>query len=425
MSAKKHNGNGLDGLARRVGLGIRNSELVVRGVGGVHRVGGTILRYHSVNDDPSWSWEYMQESLVVAPELFERQVAFLTKRFRIVSMTEMVRQMRSREGVDPRSVAITFDDGYEDNYRCAFPILRKHGATAAFYVTTGTVADARLLWTVGLRRAIRSCGTSSISLSFLGERSIDISTDALKETTIKMITGIGKRCKVDELAKILAEVHREAGYDPERVPRSRRVMMNWDEIREMHAAGMTIGAHTNAHYNLPSIDTSDVAQEVVTSRRAIEEELQAPRRALRVPERADGPPLRRQGREDSRCGRVQFRGHIHGGAGVRQVLTVLHAAHGRGSQTQGPGQARRRYAVLPVQAPGPARGGRDNEGSSNSHAQSGGWQLAPSELGHESQRNSEVGWTVSTLIGMGLPRSSCFGPARSRRQAHSAFWSSF
>lgn len=276
MSAKKRGGNGLDGVARRVGLGIRNSGLVVRGVAGVHRVGGTMLRYHSVNDDKDWKREYMQASLVVTPELFDRQVAFLAKRYRVVSVGTMTEQMLTRGGVDPGSVAITFDDGYEDNYRCAFPILRKHGVTAAFYVTTGTVADARVLWPVGLRRAIRSCERPSVSLSFLGERSIDLSTDERREATIKMITGIGKRCKVDELRDVLDEVYRETGFSPEEALRPRRIMMNWDEIREMHAAGMTIGAHTHAHYNLPSLDTSDVAQEVVSSRRAIEEEIQAP-----------------------------------------------------------------------------------------------------------------------------------------------------
>ncbi|MFH1690676.1 MAG: polysaccharide deacetylase family protein [Candidatus Eisenbacteria bacterium] len=276
MSGKSNRGNGFDGLARRMGLGIRNSGLVVRGVAGVHRVGGTVLRYHSISDDHAWALDYVQKSLVVTPELFERQVAFLTKRYRVVNIGEMAGQMRSRGGVDPGSVAITFDDGYEDNYRCAFPILRKHGATATFYITTGTVADARILWTVGLRRAIRSCDRPTVSLSFLGERSVDLSTDARREATIKMITSIGKRCKVEELEDILAEVHEETGHGPQAAPLPRRVMMNWDEIREMHGAGMTIGAHTHSHYNLPSLDTSDVAHEVVASRRAVEEELQAP-----------------------------------------------------------------------------------------------------------------------------------------------------
>ena len=273
MSRKRTKRNSFDDLARQAGRSVRNSGLVVRGMAGLHRVGGTILRYHSVSADESWAGEYMQKSLVVAPEVFARQVAFLARRHRIVSVGEMVQQMRSRRGVDPRNVAITLDDGYEDNYRNAFPILREHGATATFYVTTGTVADARVPWTVALRRAIRLCDRPGMSLSFLGERSIDLSTDAKKEATIKMITGVVKRCKLDEIESILAEVHEETGSRTDL--RARRIMMNWDEIREMHGAGMTIGAHTHSHYNLPSLDTSDVAQEVVASRRDIEEALQA------------------------------------------------------------------------------------------------------------------------------------------------------
>jgi len=274
MSGKRTERNGFDNLARKAGRSVRNSGLVVRGVAGMHRVGGTILRYHSVSADESWAHDYVQNSLVVAPEVFARQVAFLAGRHRIVSVGEMVRQMHSRRGVDPRTVAITFDDGYEDNYRNAFPILREHGATAAFYITTGTVADAQVPWTVGLRRAIRLCDRPGVSLSFLGERSIDLSTDAKKEATIKMVTGIVKRCKLDEIESILAEVHEKTGSRTDL--RARRIMMNWDEIREMHGAGMTIGAHTYAHYNLPSLDTSDVTHEVVVSRRDIEEALQAP-----------------------------------------------------------------------------------------------------------------------------------------------------
>jgi len=274
MSRKRTERNGFDNLARKAGRGVRNSGLVVRGVAGLHRVGGTILRYHSVSADESWAHDYVQNSLVVAPEVFARQVVFLAGRHRIVSVGEMVRQMRSRGGVDPRNVAITFDDGYEDNYRNAFPILREHGATATFYITTGTAADARAPWTVALRRAIRLCDRPGVSLSFLGERSTDLSTDAKKEATIKMVTGIVKRCKLDEIESILAEVHEETGSRTDL--QARRIMMNWDEIREMHGAGMTIGAHTHSHYNLPSLDTSDVAHEVVASRRDIEEALQAP-----------------------------------------------------------------------------------------------------------------------------------------------------
>ncbi|MEA3409665.1 MAG: polysaccharide deacetylase family protein, partial [Candidatus Eisenbacteria bacterium] len=131
MSGKRAHRSGSNGLVRQMGRSVRNSGLVVRGVAGLHRVGGTVLRYHSVSDDESWGGEYMQQSLVVAPEVFARQLDFLAKRYRVVSVGEMVDQMRSRRDVDPRCVAITFDDGYEDNYRNAFAVLKERGLTAS------------------------------------------------------------------------------------------------------------------------------------------------------------------------------------------------------------------------------------------------------------------------------------------------------
>lgn len=274
MSAMDNHDNGIDALVWAMGRWIRNSRAVVRGLAALRRGGGIILRYHSVSDDADWKGEYVQESLVVPTETFARQVQFLSRRYRIVSVGEMAEAVRAGRRVDTRSVAITFDDGYEDNYRNAFPILREHGATATFYVATGSVADAEMLWTVALRLAIRRSGLSDITLSFLGSRTVDISTDAAKESAIKMITGIVKRCRKEEADSVLHEVHESLGPATDR--HTRRVMMNWDEIREMHSTGMTIGAHTVSHYNLPSLDTSDVAREVVGSRRDLEDALGAP-----------------------------------------------------------------------------------------------------------------------------------------------------
>jgi len=272
--AGTNNRNSVDDAVWKVGRTVRNSGLVVRSLAAFHRVGGTILRYHSVCDDEWWPRHYMQRSLVVPPAIFDRQVRFLTERYTVVGIGDFAERIAAGKRVDPRWVGITFDDGYEDNYRNAFPILKRHGATAAFYVVTSTVGDEEVLWTVALRRAIKACLKPSVSLSFLGQRSVDISTEEKKEATIKMITGIVKRCKLTEVKEILAEVRDEIGI-PEDL-RQYRIMMNWDELREMHAAGMTIGAHTNSHYNMPSLNTSDVAQELVSARRAIEEELQAP-----------------------------------------------------------------------------------------------------------------------------------------------------
>lgn len=262
------------GNLRSLAVRVVASRAVGEMLGRVPSAGGVILRYHSVNDNPDWSGDYVQPSLVVAPDIFDRQVSFLASNLRIVGMDELVAGLRGERRLDGRSVAITFDDGYEDNHRFALPILRKHGATATFYVTTGAVDDETVLWTVELRSCVRRSRQRSLSPSFLNGRAIDISTPDAKESAIKLLTGMVKRVGAREAHAMIDETLSATG-----VPRGRpgqRVMMNWDELRTMHRSGMTIGAHTVSHLNLPCLETADVVREVRESKEALERALGAP-----------------------------------------------------------------------------------------------------------------------------------------------------
>jgi peptidoglycan/xylan/chitin deacetylase (PgdA/CDA1 family) len=262
------------GALRSVAARLMASRAIIGALARVPSGGGVILRYHSVNDDPGWSGDYIQPSLVVAPQVFDRQISYLTSRYRIVGMDELVGALRGGRRIDGRAVAITFDDGYEDNHRFALPILLKHGAPATFYVTTGAVGDETVLWTVKLRHAIRRSREKSLTLSFLNGRAIDISTPDHKESSIKLLTGMVKRVAAREARAMLEEMLAATLADTDRPPQ--RVMMNWEEIRELHRSGMTIGAHTVAHLNLPCLETADVVREVRGSKEALDRALESP-----------------------------------------------------------------------------------------------------------------------------------------------------
>ena len=259
--------------SRRLGVAALKTDPFIRALALLPGRGAVVLRYHSVNDDPVWARECVQRSLVVPSSVFDAQVAYLAKRHRVVGIGEIVEAMREGRALDRHSVAITFDDGYEDNYRKAFPILRRHGATAAFYVTTGSVGDARPLWTLEVRRAVMRAQKPALELSFRKGAPLDVSTDDAREKAVRELAGYVKRCPGPEARAALAEILAATGAIgmPER-----RMMMNWDEIREMHRAGMTIGAHTGEHLNLPSLSDADLEKEVHGSRNALAVALDAP-----------------------------------------------------------------------------------------------------------------------------------------------------
>src|SRR5690242_4111303 len=75
-----------------------------------------VLAYHKVSPDPHPFFE------PVHPAIFEQQMQFISRSYRVMPLLEIVE--RNLYGDIPdQAVAITFDDGYRDNYEYAFPIL--------------------------------------------------------------------------------------------------------------------------------------------------------------------------------------------------------------------------------------------------------------------------------------------------------------
>lgn len=308
-------------LCRRLGVALMKTDPFIRALARLPGRGAVILRYHSVNDDPVWARECVQRSLVVPSAVFDAQVAYLVERHRVVGIGEIVEAMRNGRDLDRRWVAITFDDGYEDNYRKAFPILKRHGVTAAFYVTTGSVGDARPLWTVEVRRAVMGARRPTLDLSFFKSGPLDVSSDGAREKAVRGLTGHVKRCPAPEARAALEEILAVAGAA--RGP-TRRVMMDWDEIREMHKAGMTIGAHTGEHLNLPSVSDADLEKEVHGSRNALAVALDAPVEHFAYP----------NGRTDCHCD-ARVAGVVADAGFVSAVTSVA-------------GPASRRYSVYGI-----------------------------------------------------------------------------
>jgi peptidoglycan/xylan/chitin deacetylase (PgdA/CDA1 family) len=96
-----------------------------------------ILMYHSISDNK-------ESSLSVTPETFSRQMAFLKRKgYSVVSLSELARNITLGKTFLPKTVVITFDDGYKDNFTEAFPVLEKYGMTATFFLVTGYVGNKK------------------------------------------------------------------------------------------------------------------------------------------------------------------------------------------------------------------------------------------------------------------------------------------
>ncbi len=104
-----------------------------------------ILMYHSVSPEAR-----KENRLSVSEKTFERQMRFLKERkYKVLPLEELAALIKEKKKIPSRAVAITFDDGYKNNYTYAFPILKKYNLAATIFIIINEVGrrqDDRLSW---------------------------------------------------------------------------------------------------------------------------------------------------------------------------------------------------------------------------------------------------------------------------------------
>lgn len=161
-----------------------------------------VLCYHSVHPRKNFA--------SVTPEHFTEHLKWLKLHCQVIPLSEALFAAQSGNGNKP-FVAITFDDGYADNYEFAFPLLQEHEVPATFFVTVGFVErDPAVLERF---RTLR------------------------------------------------------------RVPFDDIQPLSWQQIREMRQAGMAIGSHTWSHPNLARMDPREARHELLRAKEVLEERL--------------------------------------------------------------------------------------------------------------------------------------------------------
>jgi peptidoglycan/xylan/chitin deacetylase (PgdA/CDA1 family) len=233
-----------------------------------------ILRYHSVCEHDASPLAYIDPGLSVTVEGFDRQMRFLRERYTPMSLEDIVEAVADDRPLPPLAVAVTFDDGYRDNHLFAFPVLAKYGIPGAFYITAGCVDRGEPMWTSRLRYYFMTTREGSLALPGPEPAVLDLSSPESRHAsfarTIASIKSAGKQ----RGGEIFRDV--EARLRVTDLGELRDCMMSWDEIAEMSRGGMTIGAHTLTHPNLPGLPPEEAAAEIGGSKTLIEEKIKAP-----------------------------------------------------------------------------------------------------------------------------------------------------
>ena len=212
---------------------------------------------------------YDKAVIEATPEEFDAQMGMLKKRHSVLTPGELLDLIANPKKLRHFHVAVTFDDGYRDNYDYAFPILKSHGLSAMFFVPTHYVNSRRLSWWDQIAFVIRRSERSTLTLRYPQLTVVNVDRDNPDEA-IRTVLRAFTRTKDADLVRYLAAVEEACGM---RLPAEadERQFMSWDEAREMDRAGMAIGSHTHSHGILGNMTAEQQREECRKSRQQLEE----------------------------------------------------------------------------------------------------------------------------------------------------------
>jgi peptidoglycan/xylan/chitin deacetylase (PgdA/CDA1 family) len=176
---------------------------------------------------------------------------------------------RLKAGTLPaRALSITFDDGYADNQAVALPILKRHGLTATFFVSTGFLDGGRM-WNDTIAEAFRRGAGPALDLRDLFDDPAALYPLATPEQRRHGLETVILKAKYLPVAERLTLVGRIAERSGAALPED--LMMTRAQVVALRRAGMQIGAHTVSHPILARLGEAEARAEILDSKRFLED----------------------------------------------------------------------------------------------------------------------------------------------------------
>ncbi|MEO6731329.1 MAG: polysaccharide deacetylase family protein [Ferruginibacter sp.] len=226
-----------------------------------------ILLYHrivNIESDP--------QLLAVTPENFEDHLKFLKKNYNILSFQSLLYFLESDIPIPPRSVLISFDDGYYDNFTNAKRIIEANSVPAIFFISTSNIDSTQEYWWDALERCILNNASFPLKIEIdiegVGVHSYLLDNKSanqkLYDFLIEKLRAVIPDKRDESLIKLSVICNSVEGRQ------SHRAMSKPELIEFSKSSFVTIGAHAHNHPSLAALDHDVQEREIMLSKSILE-----------------------------------------------------------------------------------------------------------------------------------------------------------
>ncbi len=244
-----------------------------------------ILTYHRVLPPDHPDLKFEQPGMYVTPKTFKLHMEELKKRFELLHLSDWIDASQKKQSLNKYCCAVTFDDGWLDNYEYAYPIIKELGIPVTVFVVSSYLGTRYSFWPNRLSRLLGSLNEKQLSGLIHSKegkwlKQLDIVTDNFirNELDIDKINQLIENCKVyseNELNRYIDELESAADglVDSETVD-----LMSQSHLKEMVQSGLVrIGSHTSHHKRLlDDLSKNEVEIEVKQSKNDLQAMLSTP-----------------------------------------------------------------------------------------------------------------------------------------------------
>lgn len=219
---------------------------------------GFILTYHRIIEGVPDMFD--DPALCVSRASFEMHLRELSRWCEIVTLDEVLDVPAGARSC----CAITFDDGWLDNYEVALPVLESHGVPATVFLPVAMIGTGRTFWfrdvQEQMRFAERHCAGGELVRYYRRYLPQWRAEGSGTERTGSLVAQL-KGLEGVQLADVTRDAYRAVGRN---VPESND-LMTWEQVREMSGKGVSFGSHGLRHNILPRLDSATRRKEIVGS----------------------------------------------------------------------------------------------------------------------------------------------------------------
>lgn len=245
----------------------------------------TILLYHGVTDVASEGIENYSSKHIKRSE-FISQMSFIKDNCSVLTMDEVVLHHVHKKPFSRNAVAVTFDDGFKNNFSVAMPILNDFNIPATFYICSGIIGTNRMFWVDALEDCINRCKKDRIIIKLDKKtETFILKGNNYRIGALERIKNFCKRVRNSEKNRIVTAVSKITGIEPTIKFSKNYQKMDWDDVKYLSQNKLfTIGSHSLRHDVLSKLSKKIIKKEILDSITEIEKRLNYEVRHYSYPE---------------------------------------------------------------------------------------------------------------------------------------------